>query len=277
MMMQDTMTPKERWLAVLRRETPDRVPMDYWGTWEASHIVISFLGVEDYWEMCERLHIDAVVSVGPKHIGPKLNQGCDFYGRGYQRINYDTGSYDEVFDHPLAGFSTAAELEDNYTWPTQDWFDYSVIPNQIKSKEQYPVRAVGYIAGKPTAEQIVSTTSDPAQIRLSANRDRVQANGLDLCYITVEVLDAEDRLRPTADNTIYFSINGPGKILAVGSSNPLSEESYIGNHRKAFRGRALVVVKSTSEPCEIRLSAHADGLEGTEIRIITEEENGKTP
>ncbi len=277
MIMRDTITPKERWLAVLSRETPDRVPMDYWGTWEASQKMIGFLGVEDYWEMCERLHIDAVVCVSPKYVGPKLKQGYDFFGRGYQSINYNTGSYDEVVDHPLAGFSTAAELEGNYTWLTPDWFDYSVIPNQINSKEQYPVRAVGYIASKLIAEAAINFTKNPAQIRLVADRDNIQANSLDLCYVTVEVLDADGHIHPTADNTIYFTINGPGNILAVGSSNPLSEESYIGNHRKAFRGRALVVVKSTPEPGEIRLSAHADGLEGTEIRIITEEENGKKP
>jgi uroporphyrinogen decarboxylase len=141
--MSDTMTPKERWLAVLRRETPDRVPMDYWGTWEATWKVMAYLGVDDYWVMCERLHIDAVVTVRPEYVGPTLKDGYDYFGRGYQRVDYGTGVYDEVVDHPLAGFRTINELEANYTWPTPDWFDYSTIPSQLKGKEGYPVRGGG--------------------------------------------------------------------------------------------------------------------------------------
>ena len=69
------MDPKERWLAVLQQQTPDRIPMDYWGTPEATQKVMAHLGVNDFWEMCERLHIDAVVSVRPEYIGPTPKNG----------------------------------------------------------------------------------------------------------------------------------------------------------------------------------------------------------
>lgn len=141
--MSDKMTTKERWLAVLRRETPDRVPMDYWGTWEATQKVMAHLGIDDYWTMCERLHIDAVLTVTPEYIGPKPKDSYDYFGRGYQRVDYGTGVYDEVVDFPLAGYQTIDELEANYTWPSPDWFDYSVIPGQLAFKEQYPVRGGG--------------------------------------------------------------------------------------------------------------------------------------
>jgi beta-galactosidase len=133
------------------------------------------------------------------------------------------------------------------------------------------LRAIGYTAGKPVVEQVISTTGDPTQIRLTPDRERIQADGHDLCYITAEVLDAVGRLHPTADNPIFFTINGPGKILAVGSSNPRSEELYVGNQRRVYRGRSLVVVKSINEPGEIHISAQADGLEGTELTITTSE------
>lgn len=139
----ETMTPKERWLAVLRRETPDRIPMDYWGTPEATEKVIAYLGVDDFRQMCERLHIDAPVSVDPSYIGPNFIKGYDYYGRGYQRVDYGSGAYDEVIDYPLAGFRSIGELEANYNWPSPDWFDFSVIPGQIKHKEHYPVHGGG--------------------------------------------------------------------------------------------------------------------------------------
>lgn len=137
------MDSKERWLAVLQRQTPDRIPMDYWGTPEATHKVMAYLGVNDFWEMCERLHIDAVVSVSPKYIGPKTKEGYDYFGRGYSRVNYGSGSYDEVVYYPLAEFHTIEEIEANYTWPTPDWFDYSGLRDQLQGKEQYPVRGGG--------------------------------------------------------------------------------------------------------------------------------------
>jgi beta-galactosidase len=129
------------------------------------------------------------------------------------------------------------------------------------------LRAVGYSGGKPVIEKTLSTTGNPAQIKLTADRATIQADGFDLSYITVEVTDAQEHTHPTADNNIFFTINGPGKILAVGSSNPVSEEMYVGNQRKVYRGRALVVVKSTDEPGEIKLVAQADGLDGAEISI----------
>jgi uroporphyrinogen decarboxylase len=137
------MTPKERWLSVLRHETPDRTPMDYWGTPEATEKLIGYLGVDDFGQMCERLHIDTPLSVFPHYAGPRIKSGYDYYGRGYQRVDYGTGTYDEVVHYPLAGFNTIQELESEYTWPSPDWFDFSVIPGQIKGKEHHPVRGGG--------------------------------------------------------------------------------------------------------------------------------------
>jgi len=133
------MNPKERWLAVLQRQTPDRLPMDYWGTPEATQKLMAHLGVGDYWRMCERLHIDAPVSIRPEYIGPEIKEGWDYFGRGFRRVENQTEAYEEVIYHPLAGFHTVQEVEDNYIWPTADWFDYSGIHAQLKGKEQYPV------------------------------------------------------------------------------------------------------------------------------------------
>ena len=105
------------------------------------------------------------------------------------------------------------------------------------------------------------------EIRLSADRLKIQAGGDDLCYITAEVLDAAGNPHPTAEDLLLFTIQGPGKLLAVGSSNPTSEEMYTGSQRKAHRGRSLVVIQSRRESGEITLRAQADGLKQAEIKI----------
>ena len=65
-MPKETMTPVERWLAVLRREKPDRVPMDYWATDEVTEKLKKHLGVETFEEMCDKLHIDYPINIGPE-------------------------------------------------------------------------------------------------------------------------------------------------------------------------------------------------------------------
>jgi len=142
-MMQQGMTPRERWLAVLNRELPDRVPMDFWGTPETTQALLEFLGCTDIWEMYEALHIDGVCVVGPEYVGPKLKSNHDVYGCGYKDVDYGTGTYQECVYHPLADFQSVQEIEEFYSWPTPDWLNYSVIPNQIEGKEHYPIRGGG--------------------------------------------------------------------------------------------------------------------------------------
>jgi uroporphyrinogen decarboxylase len=142
-MSRENMTPRERWLAVLNRERPDRLPMDYWATEEATQQVMEHLGCSDRWEMFERLHIDRPITVSPRYVGPPTSPGCDMYGRRYEDVDYGSGVYAECVYHPLARYNSVEEVEDNYTWPTADWFDYSVIPGQIAGREKYPIQGGG--------------------------------------------------------------------------------------------------------------------------------------
>jgi uroporphyrinogen decarboxylase len=143
MSFMDHMTPRERWLAVLQRATPDRLPMDYWATPEATANVMRYLGCASLDEVVVRLHIDRPIAVAPRFIGPPVAENEDYFGCRFQRVAYSTGVYDECVYHPLAGFQSIEEIDANYTFPSPDWFDYSVIPDQIKGKERYPVRGGG--------------------------------------------------------------------------------------------------------------------------------------
>ena len=142
-MRQEPMTPKERWLAVLSGQKPDRLPMDYWATDEATDKLMQHLGCADQWALYEHLHIDRPVAVTPRYIGPKLKRGQDMYGRRHQKIAYGDGVYKECVYHPLAHYDTIEEIEQHYTWPTADWFDYSLIPKQVEGKEMFPIRGGG--------------------------------------------------------------------------------------------------------------------------------------
>ena len=137
------MTPKERWLAVLSGRQPDRMPMDYWGTAEATAKVVAHLGVADEEEMFRNLHIDRVITVGPTYAGPPLPADTDEYGCRFASVDYGTGNYRECIFHPLAAYDSIEEIEAGYTWPSIDLFDFSQLSHQVSGLQDYPVRGGG--------------------------------------------------------------------------------------------------------------------------------------
>jgi uroporphyrinogen decarboxylase len=142
-MVKESMTPRERWLAVLSGTKPDRVPLDYWGTPEATQRVMATLACASEREMAKKLHIDRPLGVAPSYVGPPIKSGYDMYGCRYRDVDYGSGVYAECVYHPLAEYNTVEEIERYYTWPTADWFDYAVIPAQLEGQEEFPIRGGG--------------------------------------------------------------------------------------------------------------------------------------
>src|SRR5687767_2019916 len=108
------------------------------------------------------------------------------------------------------------------------------------------------------------------KIKLSADRSTIKADGQDLSYITVELVDANGIRNPKAENLVKFKIDGPGTIVGVGNANPVSLESYQLPQRKAWQGRCLVIIRSTQNTGNINLTATADGMLSTKLVITAE-------
>jgi uroporphyrinogen decarboxylase len=141
-MPKETMTPRERWLAVLTRQTPDRVPMDYWATGEATQKLLAHLGC-DWDEMLLRLHIDTPFMVDGVYAGPPLPAGRDPWGCSTVSVDYGCGAYMEASNHPLAGYCSVEEIEANYRWPNPDDWSYSHLPDAVNDKDRLPIRGGG--------------------------------------------------------------------------------------------------------------------------------------
>ncbi|MDP6381145.1 MAG: uroporphyrinogen-III decarboxylase-like protein, partial [Phycisphaerae bacterium] len=142
-MPKETMTPRERWTAALKHEKPDRVPMDYWATPEATEKLMKHLGCRDQDALFKKLHIDRPLVVGPKYIGPPIPEGTDGLGNRFETVDYGTGSYSECVSNRLAEYSSVEEIEANYEWPSADLWDYSGIKSQIEGKEDRPIQGGG--------------------------------------------------------------------------------------------------------------------------------------
>ncbi len=124
--------------------------------------------------------------------------------------------------------------------------------------------AKGIFKGK-TIEAVRETTGEPAAIRLTADRSDLVADNADLSVVKVEVVDAQSRVVPTADNKITFALAGPGKLIGVGNGDPSCHEPDKASSRSAFNGLAQAIVQTTHQDGEIRLSAESPGLKGASV------------
>lgn len=117
------------------------------------------------------------------------------------------------------------------------------------------VRLVSYKGGDIVAEKTIRTAGDAAALRLTADRQEISADGCDISFVTVEVTDADGNLCPWADNDIHFRLTGPAEIAGVDNGSPVSLERFKANHRKAFYGKCLVMVRSTGKKGLVQVEA----------------------
>lgn len=131
------------------------------------------------------------------------------------------------------------------------------------------VKAISRKEGKVVAEQEIRTAGEPAQIRLTPDRSTILADGKDLSFVTVEIVDKDGNLCPNAENDVTFAVEGAGFIAGVDNGSPISMEKFKDNHRKAFYGKCLVVVQNNGADGNIKLTATAEGLGKTTQGIKT--------
>jgi len=143
-MPRETMTGRERWLAVLNRETPDRIPMDYWATAETTAALLRHLACATLDEAMTILHADPPLHVHPRYVGPPLAGGRDVYGIEHRDVVYPTGTYREAVTHPLAAFDSVDAIERDYSWPSPDWFDVGHVADEVARHPDRVILAGAY-------------------------------------------------------------------------------------------------------------------------------------
>jgi beta-galactosidase len=132
------------------------------------------------------------------------------------------------------------------------------------------IRAVGYNKeGNLLTEKEIKTAGPAFRVGLEADRVNIHADGEDLSFITVKILDADGNVCPNANNLVKFSIEGEGILECVGNGDPTCIESYQASERSAFHGLCLLVVRSSKDSGEITIKAQSEGIEGGLIEINT--------
>jgi beta-galactosidase len=129
------------------------------------------------------------------------------------------------------------------------------------------LKAVSRRNGKIELTKEIRTAEQPAKIVLEPDRRIIQADGTDLSFVTVKVVDQNGTPVPQADNLVTFEVSGEGFIAGVDNGSEISHESFKANHRKAFHGQCLAIIQSKGRKGTIVLKAKAEGLAPASIVI----------
>lgn len=132
------------------------------------------------------------------------------------------------------------------------------------------VKVVAYDnAGKVIAEREMHTAGEPHHIELIPDRTELQANGKDICFVTVRVVDKKGNLCPTATNKIHFKVKGAGFYRAGANGNPVSLESFQKPEMNLFSGMMTALVQTTDKEGSIVLEATGKGLKKAVLHIYS--------
>ncbi len=134
------------------------------------------------------------------------------------------------------------------------------------------LKAVAHDSVFGEEEAIVKTAGAPYAIVLEPDRDIIRADGKDLSFVTVKIVDEKGTLVPGAENLVNFSISGEGLIAGVDNGSEISHEPFKANYRKAYHGLCLVVIQSSGKVGDISLKATSQGLKDASINIIVSKE-----
>lgn len=116
----------------------------------------------------------------------------------------------------------------------------------------------------------ISTAGEPYTVRLTPDRNTIHADGKDLSYVTVEIIDKDGNLCPLADNEVKFTVSGAGHNVGVDNGSPISLEPFKSDKRKAFYGKALLIVQSDKKSGNIEIKASSDGLKEGKVSLTAE-------
>ena len=138
--------------------------------------------------------------------------------------------------------------------------------------EKGELKAVGYVKGKAVAEHSLKTAAAVQQISLKADRPVIAANGCDVAYLTVELVDSQGVRNPNAEAEITVELTGPATIAGIGTGRPEAPLAYPfhGNKSMTFQGRALLVIRSTNAPGSVGVKVTSLGLKAAEATVLVQ-------
>jgi beta-galactosidase len=169
---------------------------------------------------------------------------------------YTSGDEAELF---LNGKSLGKKKKGQFEYRLR-WDDVVYEPGELK--------VVAYKNGAKWAEDVMRTTEKASALSMSSDRPVIHSNTSDLVFITVRIEDSKKLLVPRSNNLLNFSIEGPGKIVAVDNGDATSHDPFHSSSRKAFNGMCLVIIKADKGASgTITVKGESVGLKGASVKV----------
>lgn len=140
------------------------------------------------------------------------------------------------------------------------WNDVVYQPGELKV---VAYNTDGSIAG----EKIVKTAGKPHHLVVTPSRQELKADGDDLVYFTIQVVDKEGNIVPTASNVVEFKVEGAGTFEATANGDPKSLRSFQLPEMDLFSGAATAIARSKKTPGQLKFTVSSKGLKGATISI----------
>jgi len=122
--------------------------------------------------------------------------------------------------------------------------------------------------GNEAMRRIVKTAGEPYAVKLEAERDKIAADGEDVCYVRAYIIDKDGNVCPTASNIVHFNVEGAGRLYGCDNGDPRETDGFFKPYRKMLNGACAAAVISNKGECgKLTLTAKSDGLVGTSVVI----------
>lgn len=121
--------------------------------------------------------------------------------------------------------------------------------------------------GKPAGEEEIHTAGKPASIKLEADRMHLKADGKDMAFITVSIVDDKGNLCPQATNEIVCEVEGAALFRAIGNGDPTNLQPFHKPQMAAFSGKLVITVQAGDTAGDTKVTVKAEGLKSAEMDI----------
>lgn len=140
------------------------------------------------------------------------------------------------------------------------WMDVPYEPGELK--------VVAYDKdGRPAEEKIVRTAGKPHHLEVVADRMQLTADGKDLAYLTVRVVDKDGNLCPADNRLVTFSVKGAGTYRAAANGDATCLDLFHLPRMHAFSGQLTAIVQTGTEVGQLVFEAKAKGLKSAKLTL----------
>lgn len=147
-------------------------------------------------------------------------------------------------------------------YPNSVSFDTVYVPGKVE--------AVSYKDGKEVSRGVLASVGAPAKIQLTPEKTAMKADGHDLIYVNIEVVDGQGKLVPDACIALKASVEGAAVLAGFGTGNPVTDEDYTDDKTTTYCGRAQAVIRAVYEAGKAELTVEAEGMETVQLTLCAE-------